>query len=62
MRPAGNVNGAFAVEILLVDGATGGLLGRVSQAPRTAAPGMAEASGRAAPDSTGLEIRRRTWR
>ena len=62
MSPAGNDNGAFGVETLLVDGATGGLLGRVSQAPRTSAPGLAEASGRAAPDSTGLEIRRRTYR
>jgi hypothetical protein len=62
MRPAGNVNGALAVETLLVDGATGGLLGGVPQAPRTAAPGLAEPSGRAAPDSTGLKIRRRTNR
>jgi hypothetical protein len=62
MNPAGNADGAFAVETLLIDGATGGLLGRVSQVPRTAAPGLAEPSGRAAPDSTGLEIRRRTWR
>jgi hypothetical protein len=62
MRPAGNVNGALAVETLLVDGATGGLLGPVPQAPRTAAPGLAEASGRTAPDSTGLDIRRRTYR
>jgi hypothetical protein len=62
MSPAGNDNGAFGVETLLVDGAMGGLLGRVSQAPRTAAPGLAEASGRAAPDTTGLEIRRRTYR
>ena len=62
MSPAGNDNGAFGVETLLVDGATGALLGRVSQAPRTSAPGLAEASGRAASDSTGLEIRRRTYR
>jgi hypothetical protein len=62
MRPAGNVNGALAVETLLVDGVTGGLLGWVSQAPRTAAPGLAEASGQTAPDSTGLDIRRRTNR
>jgi hypothetical protein len=47
---------------LLVDGATGGFLGRVPQAPRTAAPGLAEASGHAAQDSTGLDIRRRTFR
>ena len=62
MRPAGNVNGALAVETLLVDGATGGLLGWVPQAPRTAGPGLAEASGHAAQDSTALEIRRRTYR
>jgi hypothetical protein len=62
MRPAGNVNGAFAVETLLVDGTTGGLLGRVPQAPRTAAPGLAEASGHASPEITGPDIRRRTYR
>jgi hypothetical protein len=62
MSPAGNVNGAFAVEILLVDGATGALLGRVPQAPRTAAPGLTASPGRAAPDTPGLEIRRRTYR
>jgi hypothetical protein len=62
MEPAGNVNGALAVETLLVDGATGGLLGGVPQAPRTAGATMAEAPGRAAPDSTGPEIRRRTHR
>ena len=59
MSPPGNDNSAFAVETLLIDGATGGVLGRVPQTPRVAAP---ERWGRSDPESSGLEIRRRTYR
>jgi hypothetical protein len=59
MNPPGNDNSAFAVETLLIDGATGGLLGKVPQTPRVAAPGP---SGRSDFDRSGLEIRRRTHR
>ena len=62
MNPPGNDDSAFLVETLLVDGATGGLLGQVPQAPRAAAPGVAVSTRRAIPDDTGLEIRRRTYR
>jgi len=62
MNPPGNDNRAFVVETLVVDGATGGLLGRVPQSPRTAAPGPAQPSSRAAPDASGLDIRRRSLR
>jgi hypothetical protein len=61
MHPPGNYNGAFLVERLLVDGATGGLLGRVPQRPRVAS-GAAEPSGQADFDGSGLEIRRRSHR
>jgi uncharacterized membrane protein YkoI len=60
MNPPGNYNGAFMVRTLLVDGATGGLLGEVPHTPRAAAP---HPDSRAAgPDDSGLEIRRRTYR
>ena len=59
MSPPGNDNSAFAVETLLIDGATGGVLGRVPQTPRVAAP---ERWGPSDPESSGLEIRRRTYR
>ena len=62
MNPPGNDNSAFAVETLVVDGATGGLLGRVPQGPRTATPDLAESSGPAGGEGSGLEIRRRTHR
>jgi hypothetical protein len=61
MSPPGNHNSAFMVETLVIDGATGGMLGRVPQRPRVAA-GSAEASGQGDVDSSGLEIRRRTYR
>jgi hypothetical protein len=61
MHPPGNYNGAFLVERLLVDGATGGLLGRVPQRPRVAS-GPAEPSGQTDFDGSGLEIRRRSHR
>ena len=59
MNPPGNDNSAFAVGTLLIDGATGGLLGTVPHMPRVAAP---EPSGRSDLDRSGLEIRRRTHR
>jgi uncharacterized membrane protein YkoI len=60
MNPPGNYNAAFMVRTLLVDGATGGLLGEVPHTPRAAAP---HPDSRAAgPDDSGLEIRRRTYR
>jgi hypothetical protein len=59
MNPPGNDNSAFAVETLLIDGETGGLLGKVPQTPQVAAPGP---SGRSDLDRSGLEIRRRTYR
>jgi hypothetical protein len=62
MSPPGNDNSALAVETLLVDGATGGLLGRVPQTPRVAGPDPAESAGSGAPEPSGLEIRRRTYR
>jgi hypothetical protein len=62
MNPPGNTNGAFAVETLLVDGATGGLLERVPQRPRVAAPNLAGPSGASDPERSGMEIRRRTYR
>jgi hypothetical protein len=61
MNPPGNDNGAFMAETLVIDGATGGMLGRVPQRPRVA-PGLAEAEGQGDLDSSGLEIRRRTYR
>ena len=62
MNPPGNTNSAFAVETLLVDGATGGLLERVPQRPRVAAPNLTGASGASDPERSGMEIRRRTYR
>jgi hypothetical protein len=62
MNPPGNTNSAFAVETLLVDGATGGLLERVPQRPRVAAPNLVEPSGASDPERSGMEIRRRTYR
>ena len=61
MNPPGDANSAFLVETLLVDGATGGLLGRVPQRPRVA-PDLADFSERIDPEGSGLEIRRRTHR
>ena len=62
MNPPGNYNGAFMVRTLLVDGATGGLLGQVPHAPRAAEPSLTQDARAASPESTGLEIRRRTYR
>jgi hypothetical protein len=62
MSPPGTGNSAFAVDTLLVDGATGGLLGRVPRAPRVAAPNLAGPSGWSDPDPSGVEIRRRSHR
>jgi len=61
MNPPGNDNSAFMVETLVIDGATGGILGRVPQEPRVA-PGLVETEGQGDLDSSGLEIRRRTYR
>jgi hypothetical protein len=60
MNPPGNDDGAFLVETLVVDGATGEVLGQVSQAPRVA-PDLAP-SWQADLDAPGREIRRRTHR
>jgi hypothetical protein len=61
MNPPGNDDGAFLVETLVVDGATGEVLGQVSQAPRVA-PGLEAPSGQVDLDGGGLEIRRRSHR
>lgn len=62
MSPPEAGNSAFAVDTLLVDGATGGLLGTVSRAPRVAAPSLPESSGWSDPDQSGVEMRRRSHR
>lgn len=62
MNPPGDYNGALMVRTLLVDGATGGLLGQVPHAPRAAEPSLTQDARAAGPESTGLEIRRRTYR
>jgi len=61
MNPPGNDDGAFLVETLVVDGATGDVLGQVPQEPRIA-PGLAAPSGQADFNGSGLEIRRRSHR
>jgi hypothetical protein len=61
MSPPGDTNSAMAVDVLLIDGATGALLGRVPQRPRVAAPGLAGPSI-TDPERSGMEIRRRTYR
>lgn len=62
MNPPGDYNGALMVRTLLVDGATGGLLGEVPHTPRTAAPGLSPGAPAAGAKGSGLEIRRRTHR
>jgi hypothetical protein len=62
MNPPGNYNGAFMVRTLLVDGATGGLLGEVAHTPRTGATDVAPGAPAAGAVGSGLEIRRRTHR
>jgi hypothetical protein len=61
MSPPGNDNSAFMVETLVIDGATGGILGRVPQEPRVP-PRLAETEGQGDVDNSGPEIRRRTFR
>jgi uncharacterized membrane protein YkoI len=61
MNPPGNDNSAFMVETLVIDGATGGILGRVPQEPRVP-PRLAETEGQGDVDNSGPEIRRRTFR
>jgi hypothetical protein len=62
MSPPGTGNSAFAVDTLLVDGATGELLGRVPRTPRVAEPSLAGPSGWSDFDQSGVEIRRRSHR
>jgi uncharacterized membrane protein YkoI len=62
MNPPGNYNGAFMVRTLLVDGATGGLLGELPHTPRAAAPDLTSGARTGGFDGSGLEIRRRTYR
>ena len=62
MSPPGDYNGAFMVRTLLVDGTTGGLLGEVPHTPRTSATDLSPGAPAAGPDSSGEEIRRRTYR
>jgi hypothetical protein len=62
MTPPGNRNNALMVATLLVDGATGALLGERSSAPRAVAPDLPTATHNSVPESGGLEIRRRTLR
>lgn len=59
MNPPGDYDGAFLVRTLLVDGATGTLLGQLPQTPRTSVPDPAPP---AVIEGSGLEIRRRTHR
>jgi hypothetical protein len=61
MNPPGNDDGAFLVETLVVDGATGDVLGQVAQTPRVA-PGLEAPSGQVDLDGGGLEIRQRSHR
>jgi hypothetical protein len=62
MNPPGNYNGALQVATLLVDGASGALVGQVPHTPRASEPDALASSGAAGPDGSGLEIRRRTYR
>ena len=62
MNPPGNYNGAFMVRTLLVDGATGGLLGQVPDTPRAGDPDLSPGAPAAGFDGSGLEIRRRSHR
>ena len=62
MNPPGNYNGAFQVATLLVDGATGGLLGQVPHTPRASDPDLAPGPPAAGFDGSGPEIRRRSHR
>jgi uncharacterized membrane protein YkoI len=62
MNPPGNYNGAFQVGTLLVDGATGGLLGQVPHTPRAGDPDLSPGAPAVGFDGSGLEIRRRSHR
>jgi uncharacterized membrane protein YkoI len=62
MNPPGNYNGAFQVATLLIDGATGGLLGQVPHTPRAGDPGLSPGAPAAGFEGSGLEIRRRSHR
>jgi uncharacterized membrane protein YkoI len=62
MNPPGNYNGALMVRTLLVDGATGGLLGQVPQTPRAGDPDLSPGPPAAGFDGSGPEIRRRSHR
>ena len=62
MNPPGDYNGAFMVRTLLVDGTTGDLLGEVPHTPRAAGTDLSPGAPAAGPDSSGPEIRRRTFR
>jgi uncharacterized membrane protein YkoI len=62
MNPPGNYNGAFMVRTLLVDGATGGLLGQVPHTPRAAALNLTQDAPAAGFEGSGPEIRRRSHR
>jgi hypothetical protein len=62
MNPPGTYNGALQVATLLVDGASGALVGQVQHTPRASEPDALASSGAADPDGSGLEIRRRTYR
>ena len=62
MNPSGDYNGALMVSTLLVDGASGALLGPLPPTPQTSAPDLAPALGAPGPEGSGLEIRRRTYR
>ena len=61
MNPPGNYNAAFRVVTLLVDGDTGEVLGEVQATPNAEDPDAFPAR-RAPGDTSGLELRRRTWR
>jgi hypothetical protein len=62
MSPPGDRNDAFRVATLLFDGATGGLLGQQSAAPRADAPDLSTAPLPSGFESGGQEIRRRSLR
>lgn len=62
MNPPGDDNAAFMVRTVLVDGATGGLLGEVPHTPRVGPTDVSPGAPAAGPDSKGPEIRRRTYR
>jgi uncharacterized membrane protein YkoI len=62
MNPPGDYNGAFMVRTLLVDRATGGLLGEVPHTPRAAAPHLIQDAPAAGFEGSGPEIRRRSHR